>query len=209
MLVEWRAPVPACFFLITMQADFAVELGRDDETLELPWAAPDGRLRYHDLKRDPEALAHIEEATLWPELREALIAFNAQASMLESAKCDAWATTELNPEEDIFGVPWKFASYIDLLISDPTVRFSFEKHETFLQHLIGLLKVVPEIPASAEFCLRRCFYHEGEVVREGYYMTFYLFGYGEDEARARKQWGIALKLVSAAITQLSSRHLAL
>ncbi len=65
-----------------MQADFAVELGRDDETLEVPWAAPDGSLRYHDLKRDPDALAHIEEATLWSELREFLIAVNAQA-------CDA------------------------------------------------------------------------------------------------------------------------
>jgi hypothetical protein len=96
-----------------------------------------------------------------------------------------------------------------LLISDPAVCFSFEKHEIFLKHLIGLLKVVPEIPASAEFCLRRGFYHEDEAVREGYYMTFYLFGYGEDEPRARKQWGIALKLVAAAITQLSSRHLAL
>lgn len=192
-----------------MQADFAVELGRDDETLEVPWAAPDGRLRYHDLKRDPDALAHIEEAMLWSELREFLIAVNAQASMLESAKCDAWSSTELNPDEEIFGVPWKFGSYVDLLISDPTARFSFEKHVTFLKHLIGLLKVVPEIPASAEFSLRRCFYHEGEAVREGYYMTSYLFGYGEDEVQARKQWGIALKLVAAALTQLSSRHLAL
>ena len=192
-----------------MQADFAVELGRDDETLEVPWAAPDGRLRYHDLKRDPDARAHIEEAMLWSELREFLIAVNAQASMLESAKCDAWSSTELNPDEEIFGVPWKFGSYVDLLISDPTARFSFEKHGTFLKHLIGLLKVVPEIPASAEFSLRRCFYHEGEAVREGYYLTSYLFGYGEDEAQARKQWGIALKLVAAALTQLSSRHLAL
>ena len=196
-------------FLITMQADFAVELGRDDETLEVPWAAPDGILRYYDLKREPDALANIEEVTCWPELREFLVAVNSQASMLESAKCDAWSTTELNPDEEIFAVPWKFGSYVDLLISDPAVRFSFEKHETFLKHLTGLLKVVPEIPASAEFSLRRCFYHEGEAVREGYYLTSYLFGYGEDEAHARKQWGIALKLVAAAITQLSSRHLAL
>ena len=192
-----------------MQADFAVELGRDDETLEMPWAAPDGILRYHNLKRDPEAIDHIEEAACWPELREFLIAVNAQASMLESAKCDAWSTTELNPDEHIFGVPWKFGAYVDLLISDSTVRLSFEKHETFLKHLTGLLKVVPDIPASAEFCLRRCFYRETENMGEGYYVTLYLFGFGTDESHARQQWGIALKLVSAAITQLSSRHPAL
>ena len=72
---------------------------------------------------------------LWSELREFLIAVNAQASMLESAKCDAWSSTELNPDEEIFGVPWKFGSYVDLLISDPTARFSFEKHVDILETL--------------------------------------------------------------------------
>lgn len=206
--MERRASAPA-FFLITMQVDFAVELGRDDDTLEIPWATPDGSLRYHNLKREPEAVDHLEEAARWPELRAFLIAVNAQASMLESAKCDAWSTTDLNPEEEIFGVPWKFGSYIDLLFSDPTVRFFFEQHETFLKQLTGLLKAVPQIPASIELFLRRCFFREGESVREGYYLTFYVFGFGEDEFHARKQWGIALRLVSGAITQLSSRHSAL
>jgi hypothetical protein len=191
-----------------MQADFAVELGRDDETLEMPWVAPDGVLRYYNLKRDPTALAHIEEATRLGELGDFLAAVNSQASLLESAKCDAWSTTELSPEEDIFDVPWKFGSYVDLLFSDKSARYSFEQHETLLKQLIPLLKRVPEIPASAEFILRRCFYHEEETVHDGYYVTFYLFGYGEDEAKARKQWEIALKLVAAALAQLSSRHLA-
>ena len=49
-----------------MQADFAVELGRDDETLEVPWAAPDGRLRYHDLKRDPGTSSQQQPDNLGP-----------------------------------------------------------------------------------------------------------------------------------------------
>ena len=192
-----------------MQADFAVELGSADDTLDMPWAAPDGRLRYYDLKRKPENLAHIDEATRWPELGEFLVVVNTPSSMLESAKCDAWSTTELNPDEDIFDASWKFGSYVDLLFSDPMVHFSFEQHETFLKQLTALLKAVPEIPAAAELFLRRCFFHEGESVREGYYLTFYVFGFGEDESHARKQWEIALKLVSAAIVQLSSRRSAL
>jgi hypothetical protein len=192
-----------------MQADFAVELGRDDETLEMPWVAADDVLRYYDLKRDPSALSQIEEATRLGDLRDFLAAVNSQACMLESAKCDAWSTTELNPDEDIFDVPWKFGSYVDLLFTDKSARFSFGQHEALLKQLTGLLKTVPEIPASAEFLLRRCFYRESETTRDGYYLTFYMFGYGEDEAQARKQWGIALKLVAAAIAQLSSRHLAL
>jgi len=189
-----------------MQVDFAVELGSDDETLEFPWAASDGGQRYHDLKRQPESLAFVEEATRFAELKEFLAAVNSPAGLLESAKCDAWATTEINPEEEIFAVLWKFGSYVDLLVTDPSARFSFDDHQNLFQHLTALLKRVPDIPASAEFLLRRCFYHEGETVGEGFYVTFYLFGYGSDEAKARQQWGIALELAGNAIAQLSSRH---
>jgi hypothetical protein len=55
-----------------VEADFAVELGAKDETLELPWAADDGGPRYYDLKRQPEFLLDIEEAGRAPELAEFL-----------------------------------------------------------------------------------------------------------------------------------------
>jgi hypothetical protein len=193
------------FALLTMQVDFAVELGRDDETLEFPWEAPGGEPRHYDLKRDPRALAKIQEAARVPALRDFLIAVNSQSSILESAKCDTWSTTNIHPEEEIFHLPWKFGCYVDLLFSEEAARFSFERHERFLRQIAGLLQRVPEIPDSAELILRRCFYHGQDGIREGYYVTFYLFGFGEDEAKARQQWEIALKLVTGAITQLSSR----
>lgn len=189
-----------------MQVDFAVELGADDETLEFPWAAPAGGPRYHALKREPEALSRLEEAERFPDLREFLVAANSPASPLETAKCDAWATTEIHPEEEIFGAPWKFGSYVDFVFSGQSARYSFDDHEKFLGKLTALLKRLPEIPASAEFLLRRCCFHEGENIREGFYVTFYLFGYGSDETTARQQWGIGLRLVGSAIAQLSSRH---
>ena len=187
-----------------MQVDFSVELGRDDETLEFPWAAPDGHLRYYDLKRNPAAISHVEEASRVKELRDFLLATNAPVSLLETAKCDVWSSTEINPDEEVFNVTHKFGSYVDLLFSDPPARFSFEKHERLLRKLTGLLKRVPEIPAAAEFFLRRCFYHGSSSVAEGFYVTFYLFGYGQDEVESRKQWAIALNLIAAAITQLSA-----
>ncbi|HST09819.1 MAG TPA: hypothetical protein VLL05_05555 [Terriglobales bacterium] len=192
-----------------MQVDYAVELGRDDETLDLPWATPGGGPRYYDLKRDHDAIEYIEEAARAIELREFLISVNSKASLLESAKCDAWSSTEINPEEKIFDLPWKFGSYVDLLFSEQEPRFSFEQHEKLLKELTGLLKRAPEIPDSVEFLLRRCFFHENDDVREGYHITFYLFGYGKHEAEARLQWGIGLKLVTAAISQLSFRPSAL
>lgn len=192
-----------------MQVDYAVELGRDDETLDFPWATPGGGPRYYDLKRDHDAIEYIAEAARAVELREFLISVNSKSSLLESAKCDTWSTTEINPEEKIFDLPWKFGSYVDLLFSEQEARFSFEQHERLLKELTGLLKRAPEISDSAEFLLRRCFLHENDDIREGYYVTFYLFGFGQDEAEARRQWGIGLKLVTSAIGQLSVRLTAL
>ena len=185
-----------------MQADFAVELEAQDETLELPWAA-DGGPRYYDLKRQPELLLNIEEARHFPELGEFLATVNSPASMMETAKCDAWSTNEMAVEDEIFGATCKFGSYIDLLFREQPSRISFTEHEQWAQRITQLLKRVPEIPSSAEFLIRRCFYHEANDIREGFYMTLYLFGYGEDETQARQRWAIGLKLVENAIWQLS------
>jgi len=185
-----------------VEADFAVELGVDDETLELPWAAEDGGPRYYDLKRQPELLLNIEEAGRERELGEFLAAMNAPASILETAKCDAWPSTEINPEEEIFGAAFKFCSYVDFLFSEELQRCSFAEYEQFAKRVTQLLKRVPEIPAAAELLIRRCFHYVGDEIREGFYITFYLFGYGDDELQAHQRWAIALKLVENAIRQV-------
>jgi hypothetical protein len=188
-----------------VEADFAVELGADDETLEFPWADAAVGLCYYDLKRQPELLLEIEEARLVPELGEFLAAVNAAAGILETAKCDSWASTEINPDEEIFGAIWKFGSYVDLLFSNESWRFSFAEHEQLARRIIELLKRVPEIPSAAELIIRRCFYHTTSGMRDGFYLTFYLFGYGDDETQARQRWAIGLKLVENAIRQISLR----
>lgn len=186
-----------------MQADFAVELGADDETLEMPWADQESGLKYYDLKRHPEDLRNIEEARRVPELGEFLTALNSAASILETAKCDVWSTAEMNAEDEIFGATHKFGSYVDFLFSDMTSRCSFPQLEKLAKSLVQLLKKAPEMPAAAEFLIRRGYYHlEGEM-QEGFYLTFYLFGYGEDEPQARQHWAIALDLVGNAIKQIS------
>ncbi len=186
-----------------MEADFAVELGADDETLELPWAADDGGPRYYDLKRQPELLLNLEEASRVPELGQFLAVINNPGDILETAKCDTWSSTDINPEEEIFGAAHKFCSYVDIVFSAETWRCSFAEHEQFARRVTQLLHRVPEIPAAAELLIRRCFYHAGGQLEEGFYITLYLFGYGDDEARARQRWAIALKLVENAIRQIS------
>jgi hypothetical protein len=184
-----------------VEADYAVELGADDETLELPWAAEDGGPRYYDLKRQPELLLNVEEASRAPELAGFLAVMNSPNGILETAKCDTWSSTEMNPAEEIFGAAYKFCSYVDILFSHES-RFTFEEHEQFAKRVTQLLKRVPEIPAAVELLIRRGFYHVAGEIKEGFYFTFYLFGYGDDEPQSRQRWAIALKLVENAIRQV-------
>lgn len=184
-----------------MQADFAIELGPDDETLDFPWADESGRLRLYDLKRHPELLIKIEEAQREPALGEFLTAINSATSILETAKCDAWSSTEINPEEEIFGGTHKFGSYVDLVFASAKSHLDFSRHEDLAKRLTELLGKVPEMPAAAEFLIRRCYYRGTEQPQSGFYITFYLFGYAESEAQAHQRWVIGMKLVENAIRQ--------
>ncbi len=186
-----------------MQADFAVELGADDETLEMPWAAESGSPRYSDLKRHPEMVDGLEEVVRVPELGEFLTKVNSLTSPFETAKCDAWPSTEINPEEEIFEADHKFGCYVDLFFSHEPNRFRLPEHERLAKHLVQLLQRAPEISAAAELCIRRCYYTDEKGIRDGFYITFYLFGYGKDGIQSRQHWAIALKLVQSAIRQVS------
>jgi hypothetical protein len=188
-----------------MQAELTVELGPDDPTLALPWSDPEGRFRYYDLRQHPEQIKEIEEAKTFPDLRDFLVAVNAAPSNMQSAKCDAWFSEELAEEEAIFGAKCKFGSYVDIAFHQRPPQTSFPMHEAFAGRLIDLLKRAPELAAAVEVIIRRAHFESQENgVREGYYFTVYVSGYGEDEQDARQAWGIALRLVGHAILQMST-----
>ena len=149
-----------------MDSDFSIELGHEDPVLDFPWTDPSGRLAYFDLKRHPELIAKIEEAEKFPELAEFLKRVNSPRSPFESAKCDVWQTTELNAEEEIFGGAHKFACYVDLVFSDVESRPSLPIHESFARRLTELLRRAPEMAATAEICIRHCFFAEAESTGE-------------------------------------------
>ena len=188
-----------------MDADFSIELGREDPVLDFPWTDPAGKLAYVDLKRRPELMASINEVETFPELGEFLRVMNSPRSMLETAKCDAWPTTELSAEEDVYNASHKFASYVDVVFSEIDVRRSFSLHEQFARKLVELLRRAPETPSAAEVYVSRCYFGEQDGVREGFYCTLYVSGYGNDEASARQSWVVGLKLMGNAIVQLSAQ----
>jgi hypothetical protein len=187
-----------------VQADYAVELGQDDPALELPWRSQDGSARYYDLKRNPELVTQIPEAIGAPELSAFLTRINAATFPLATAKCDLWFSTELAEEEEIFGAAGKFVSYVDLVFAGDGPRASLERHESLARTLCELLKRAPEIAASVELVVRRCYFHVDETDEEsqdGYAITGYVSGFGDEEQEARKRWSIALTLLQHALVQ--------
>lgn len=193
-----------------MLVDWSAELGRDDPALEFPWTSEDAAVRYVDLKNHPELLTEIPEAAAHAELAAFLGRVNAAGFPLQTAKCDAWATQEILPEEEIFNAEHKFASYIDLVFCDEAARLAFERHEELARSLCKLLKRAPELAASVEFVIRRCYFHEasgerGDDSENGFYVTACISAFGQNENEARKQWTIALALVQNALVQVAGR----
>ncbi|MGA7646830.1 MAG: hypothetical protein WBW01_09990, partial [Terriglobales bacterium] len=96
------------------------------------------------------------------------------------------------------------ASYVDVVFTDNDARLTLSAHEKFARKLVELLQRAPEMPSAAAICVRRCYYGEGSNLREGCYFTLYVSGYGTDEASARQNWGVGLKLMGNATVQLSA-----
>lgn len=188
-----------------MQADFSVELGAADPTLQLPWSSSDPRVQYYDLRSHPELLPRIVEAQDNEPLARFLAAINSSLSLLQTAKCDTWTSQQMDAEDEVFAAAVKYESYIDLAPVAEGPRYSFAEIEDLGQKIARLLQRAPDLPAAAEFVVRRCYYGgEPESLREGFYLTFYLSGYGDQEAQARERWSIALQLVANALLQLAA-----
>lgn len=187
-----------------MLADFSLELGREDHALEVPWASPDGTQRYFNLKRRPELLLDVMETADNRELAEFLVALNAPASIVETAKCDTWFSNEIYPEEEVFGAATKFGSYVDVIFSEMEQRASLAVHEALAEGVARLLQRAPDFAASADFVVRRCYSHtaaDPEQSEDGYCVTVYVNGFGDQEDDARKNWVIGLKVVQNALMQ--------
>jgi len=194
-----------------MHAEWSVDIGPESECLEVPWRAEDGMQRYYDLCRQPELLLYIIETHGNRELAELLATLNAPHFFLSTAKCDIWTADsfqELDEEERELRLMFKFASYVDVVLTDSAARLEFTKHEAFVKLLCELLDHVPDFAARAECVIRRCFFHtdtSSDSSEDGYAVTIYLSGYGNDAVSARKSWVIALKLVENALRQMNVR----
>jgi hypothetical protein len=182
-----------------MDVDTSLELATGDAVLEIPWSSPDGALRYRDLVAYPELLKEIREASEFPELAEFLARVNAAERSLQTVKCDTWASDEIEPAEQIYGVSSKHGCYCDLVFREGPRRFSLDAYETVVTAAAAKLRALPDVYAAIEFVIRRCYFWEDGETRQGFAITTFVVGYGADAADAQKQCGTALLYVSGAL----------
>ncbi len=202
-----------------MDADWSAELAADDAALEFPWSSPDGSMHYVDLLRSPDLLTAVPEAKQFTELGEFLVAINGSTSPWLTAKCDVWADDELSEAEGIYQASRKLSSYVDLILREHDARFSFHRHELWVKAVAKELSTDDEPHAACEFIVRRCWYNtQADPMRteddeetpaeehtiSGFYVTFYLSGYGDDESQTRARWAAGLRRVTAVLTRLAA-----
>lgn len=198
-----------------MQIDFSVELGKDDPVLEIPWKSEDGSLYYVNLKSAPERISELPEMAQFPELKPFLLILNARDTPLLTAKCDAWFSRDLLPEEDIFNADCKLICYVDLIFVSQESRCSFNFHEQYAKEACAVLQNHPAEDCSTELVIRRCQYtspalREEEATGErslaahaesGFCFTVYVSGFGNDELEARKRWAKGLQILQDVLVQ--------
>ncbi len=170
-----------------MRVDIGQETDPGDPVLEIPWADPDNPSNaFIDVKRRPEAVMDLSECRRFPALGAFLTRVNAAAVPFRTAKCDAWATDELDLEERIaHGLPHKIGSYVDLIIDRADLNSHAEPYQKLGALLANRLKD-SAAHAQIEIFVRRCIFTLED--RSGYYATIFVHAYGANPQEAEREW---------------------
>jgi hypothetical protein len=179
-----------------MDAEWSVAASEDDPVLVVPWSDPATPLAFIDVRNNPALVDQISEARAWPEIRSALLRLNAKGSPMWTAKCDAWALSDDEKQLDFGPVSTGFGAYLDTIPHDLRAFSSLSAQRSRAEQLTARAKTLSPVEARAEFVLRPalCF------GRQGYALTFYVFGYGDSDAGARAQWSEAMaSIVNCAV----------
>ncbi len=178
-----------------MECDWEVELGADAPVIDAGWPG------WVDLRTNPERVAELPEAADFPALATALLALNAPASPLWTAKCDLWPIDDPGEvdTDELAAAPGDclaaLACYIDCL---PLANGLFPTPavgEAWLRAAVAGLGRIDAPDARADLVLRRAV----TATEEGFGVTAYLTACGRTESAARE----SLQRALAAFAQMA------
>ena len=171
-----------------MESDWEIELGADAPVIDAAWSG------WVDLRADPARIAELPEAANFPALAAALLALNAPASPLWTAKCDLWPVDDpasLDPDE-LGATPEECAAalacYIDCLPLATSLFPTLAAGEAWIRAAVAGLRRIASPNSRADLILRRAV----SATQDGFGVTAYLTACGATEADARQALGRAL-----------------
>jgi hypothetical protein len=185
-----------------MEADWEFEVGGGAPVIEARWAG------FVDLRRQPERIDEIHEATGFPPLAALLVVLNGVHSPLWTAKCDLWEpdVDELagqQPESRVAtgtGMHSALACYVDLLPLAGEVFAQAEQAEAFCRKWVACLAPAPLAECRADLIIRQAIAGEAE----GFGVTAYLSAMGSDRAAAHEALAAALAAFADTISDLAA-----
>jgi hypothetical protein len=185
-----------------MLSEWNAECAADAPTVVVPWADAQSAAHFVDLRTNPYDIAEIAEAELHPTLGRALRSLNATRSPFLTAKCDAWAMTEMEHGDTLQALrlelmlsddeQYGFGSYIDLLWRERSVFASAHQQQDRLDRIVRRAQKLPHAEAALECVLRPALLDLNKPL-EGYAVTLYVTAIGPEAAIAHRRWELALE----------------
>jgi len=196
-----------------MLADWSAECSADDPHLVVPWHDPNSSAHFINLRIEPYDIAEIHEAELYPALGRALRALNSTRSPFLTAKCDTWPLAPANPASDDPGLQAEaleslrlelnldidharcgFASYIDLIWRERAIFASAHHQQDRLDRITRRAQKLQHPQAALE-CILRPAMLDFDTPLEGFAVSLYVTGVGEDNSAAIQHWAAALEAI--------------
>ena len=119
-----------------MDVDWEVEIGGGAPVIEADWPG------MADLRRYPELISEVDEASAFPPLANLLIQLNSNESPVWTSKCDLW---ELEPGG--------LAVYVDLIPHDENVFSEWRRVEGVCRALVRRMAAHDELESNAAITL--------------------------------------------------------
>jgi hypothetical protein len=189
-----------------MESDWSAECSSEDPWVVVPWegvTATEPSLRFFDLRAEPDRVVEIPDAARYSVLAAALKAWNTPAVF--TAKCDVWHyAASAFDASDLPGFACAHASYIDLLPGASAQFASFMQVEFLARRGAQVAAAISSSVGRSEWILRRArICTAGAAAQaDGFAVTLYVWGYGEDEIAAEKAWTQALLALILPVRQL-------
>lgn len=179
-----------------MEADWEVEVGAGAPVIDALWQG------HVDLRLAPEQASQLPEVAVLPALAHVLVALNAPASPVWTAKCDVWPVDAFDPDE--LDAPrderlQAIACYIDLLPGAGLQWREPDEAANWCKGICSLIRAISLRCCRVDLVVRSAIHGPDRLDDLLYGVTAYFTAAGADAAAASSVLSAALAAFADAV----------